>query len=314
LKPLSSSQTLELFNEQLNAHLATLKKKHKTNTLARAFEYPIHAGGKRIRPLLTMLVAGMCGGNQGLMKSINAAIGIEFIHTYSLVHDDLPALDNDSYRRGQLTTHKVFGENFAILVGDALLSEAFNVLGSHEFLRPEVNLEILRQTSKCIGTQGMLLGQWLDLENTNKTSLLWENLENIHIQKTGKLFGCSVVFGTLCGLNFVHQELIFKAQALGENLGLAFQIIDDILDETSTLEKLGKTAGKDNSQNKITSVNLLGLPKARSLAQALTQNCFYELDEIFNTQLKLVSNQSSEHEFYYQSIVSLFESLTSRSS
>lgn len=227
-----------------------------------AMAYSLLAGGKRIRPVLLMATAEALG-----VKGYNylpVACGLEMIHTYSLIHDDLPCMDDDDYRRGRLTNHKVFGEAMAVLAGDGLLTLAFEVMLEQKNVDPRVLIETVREMAMCAGNFGMVGGQGLDLENEGK-SISAEELRKMHAGKTGALFIAAVRGGAhLAGAN--EQELLALTK-FADLLGLAFQITDDILDVEGTTEDLGKPAGSDEKNHKSTYVSLYGLETAKALAE-----------------------------------------------
>lgn len=227
-----------------------------------AMAYSLLAGGKRIRPVLLMATAEALG-----VKGYNylpVACGLEMIHTYSLIHDDLPCMDDDDYRRGRLTNHKVFGEAMAVLAGDGLLTLAFEVMLEQKNVDPRVLIETVREMAMCAGNFGMVGGQGLDLENEGK-SISAEELRKMHAGKTGALFIAAVRGGAhLAGAN--EQELLALTK-FADLLGLAFQITDDILDVEGTTEDLGKPAGSDEKNHKSTYVSLYGLEAAKALAE-----------------------------------------------
>jgi geranylgeranyl diphosphate synthase type II len=227
-----------------------------------AMAYSLLAGGKRIRPVLLMATAEALG-----VKGYNylpVACGLEMIHTYSLIHDDLPCMDDDDYRRGRLTNHKVFGEAMAVLAGDGLLTLAFEVMLEQKNVDPRVLIETVREMAMCAGNFGMVGGQGLDLENEGK-SISAEELRKMHAGKTGALFIAAVRGGAhLAGAN--EQELLALTK-FADLLGLAFQITDDILDVEGTTEALGKPAGSDEKNHKSTYVSLYGLEAAKALAE-----------------------------------------------
>lgn len=227
-----------------------------------AMAYSLLAGGKRIRPVLLMATAEALG-----VKGYNylpVACGLEMIHTYSLIHDDLPCMDDDDYRRGRLTNHKVFGEAMAVLAGDGLLTLAFEVMLEQKNVDPRVLIETVREMAMCAGNFGMVGGQGLDLENEGK-SISAEELRKMHAGKTGALFIAAVRGGAhLAGAN--EQELLALTK-FADLLGLAFQITDDILDVEGTTEDLGKPAGSDEKNHKSTYVSLYDLEAAKALAE-----------------------------------------------
>lgn len=232
-----------------------------------AMRYSLFAGGKRIRPILVLAAAEAVGGE--LAKVLPAACALEMIHTYSLIHDDLPAIDNDDLRRGRPTSHKVFGEALAVLAGDALLTQAFIVLSAPDFVKtvgPAKAAAAIHEIAQAAGSRGMVGGQTVDILSTGKTLEL-PTLEYIHTHKTGALIRASVrVGGILAGARKKQLEILNR---YGEKVGLAFQIVDDILDVEGKSEELGKTAGKDRASRKITYPAYYGLEESRRRAQDL---------------------------------------------
>ncbi|PWU06061.1 MAG: polyprenyl synthetase [Terriglobia bacterium] len=232
-------------------------------TIHRAMRYSLFAGGKRIRPILCLEAARAAAGR--VDGAVMAACSLELIHTYSLIHDDLPALDNDDYRRGKLTNHKVFGEAMAILAGDALLTLAFQVLGRLE-IPADRKSRLVAELAAAAGTVGgMIGGQVADLEGEGKPPDA-ALLETIHRAKTGALLRASLRMGAIfAGATDVQYEAL---SCYGEHIGLAFQIVDDILDVEGSSEGLGKTAGKDAQQHKITFPAVYGVEASRRMAEA----------------------------------------------
>jgi geranylgeranyl diphosphate synthase type II len=233
-------------------------------TIHRAMRYSLFAGGKRIRPILCLqAAAAVCDIAPG---SIEAGCALEMIHTYSLIHDDLPALDNDDFRRGKPTNHKVFGEAMAILAGDALFTLAMQTLVRIEGLSPAARIALLDELSFGGGTVGgMIGGQVADIEGERQPPTPGL-LESIHRAKTGALLKASVRMGGICaGADAAQLDALSN---YGEHVGLAFQIVDDILDVEESTEALGKTAGKDAAQGKITFPAVYGLEESRCMAQA----------------------------------------------
>ena len=230
-----------------------------------AMAYSLLAGGKRIRPILLMATAEALG-----VKGYNylpVACGLEMIHTYSLIHDDLPCMDDDDYRRGRLTNHKVYGEAMALLAGDGLLTLAFEVMLEQKNTDPKALIETVREMAMCAGSFGMVGGQALDLENEGK-EITAEELRKMHAGKTGALFIAAVRGGAhLAGAN--DKELLALTR-FADLLGLAFQITDDILDVTGTAEELGKPVGSDEKNHKSTYVSLYSLEGAQQLAEKTT--------------------------------------------
>ena len=237
-------------------------------TIHRAMRYSLFAGGKRLRPILCLEAAravpeqpAISGQPEG---AVTAACALELVHTYSLIHDDLPALDNDDYRRGRLTCHKVFGEAMAILAGDALLTLAFQTLAGLDSLDADRRIRMIAELAAAAGTAGgMIGGQVADLESAERVPDA-RLLDFIHRAKTGALLRASLRIGALCA--GAGPELYAALSCYGEHIGLAFQIVDDILDVEQSSETLGKTAGKDASQHKITFPAVYGVEVSRRLA------------------------------------------------
>jgi geranylgeranyl diphosphate synthase type II len=246
-----------------------------------AMRYAVLGGGKRIRPILAIAAADACGVDATPFLQQIAAL--ELIHTYSLVHDDLPALDNDDLRRGRKTTHVVFGEAMGILAGDALLTEAFSWLSA-----PGGNLRAIHEVAVAIDSKGMIGGQVADIEATGtaeqtRMSALQSGAQTflsalrfIHENKTGKLLTASVVLGGI--LANANEEKIAALRRYGHSVGLAFQIVDDLLDIEADAATLGKTAGKDVAQGKLTYPSLVGVESARAEAQRLLEDALRNAD------------------------------------
>jgi geranylgeranyl diphosphate synthase type II len=234
--------------------------------LHQAMRYALLAGGKRLRPILALAAAEAVGGDGNAL--IREACALEFIHTYSLIHDDLPAMDNDAFRRGQPTTHMVFGEAMAILAGDALLTEAFAILSSSTPNRSSAQhiIEVIKLIAEAAGSRGLIGGQVVDLESEEK-AIDKNQLDYIHTHKTGCLITASVILGAILAGSTSQQ--IACLRDYGAAIGLAFQITDDILDITESTQTLGKTAGSDQKKNKATYPALHGLEEARKKQQAL---------------------------------------------
>jgi geranylgeranyl diphosphate synthase type II len=261
------NEYLELINLNLDKYLS--EKFLDNKKMIEAMKYSVSAGGKRIRPILLLEFCRVLGAD--IKKAIPFACAVEFIHCCSLIHDDLPCMDDDDYRRGKLSCHKQFDEAIALLAGDALLTYAFNIMAS-DFSEVDVpaaiSLRAIFELSNLAGVNGMIGGQVLDLENENK-SINEKTLRNIHTLKTGALIVSSCKIGAIVAE--ASEEDIQKACDYALNLGLAFQIIDDILDVTSTTQELGKPVGSDASNNKSTYVTLLGLGKSMQYADEITK-------------------------------------------
>ena len=236
------------------------------DTIYAAMRYSLLAGGKRLRPILCLASCEAIGGNPDV--AIPMACALEMIHTMSLIHDDLPAMDNDDYRRGKLTNHKVYGEDIAILAGDGLLAYAFEYIATHtQGVSADRVLKAIANLARAVGADGLVGGQVVDLESEGKSDISIETLIYIHNHKTGALFQSSVVCGAI--LAGATEAEIDKLSKFAQNIGLAFQIIDDILDITATGAELGKTAGKDVEAQKATYPKLWGLDESRRQADKL---------------------------------------------
>lgn len=234
-----------------------------------AVEYSLLAGGKRLRPVLVLLANELCGGSDEL--ALPAACAIEMIHTYSLIHDDLPSMDNDDFRRGRPTSHKVFGEALAILAGDCLLTQAFEVLAAAP-VDPARRIELVRVLAAAAGGSGMVGGQILDLEaershapDLNRV----DHLTRIHTMKTGALIAAALELGAVCGN--ADRDSRQRLRQFGYNIGLAFQIADDLLDVTGDDARLGKVTGRDADLGKLTYPALLGVDASRQRAAELIE-------------------------------------------
>jgi geranylgeranyl diphosphate synthase type II len=237
----------------------------KPRTIHAAMRYSLFAGGKRLRPALTLAAAEACGGT--LEHALPAAAAVECIHTYSLIHDDLPCMDDDDLRRGRPTSHKVYGEGLAVLAGDALLTIAFEILAQAKETPRYQMPALIRELASASGSQWLIGGQVADLEGEGK-KISGAELKYIHRCKTAALLTASIRLGAMSA-NATPARLA-ALTTFGQSLGLAFQIIDDILDVTQTTEKLGKTAGKDVAATKATYPAIFGLDRSRQEAHRLT--------------------------------------------
>ncbi len=232
-----------------------------------AMRYSLFAGGKRLRPMLMWEACGACGGSWEDVEPF--ACALEMIHTYSLIHDDLPAMDNDDLRRGLPTNHIKFGEAIAILAGDALLNKAFEIISSERYEYPERALKAIAVLAESSGTEGMIGGQVLDLESENR-QISPEELKHIHRLKTGALIRAACIIGGI--MAGADKSEINALDIYAENLGIAFQIQDDILDVTGSEEELGKPIGSDKESGKNTYVSLYGIEKAKQLMKEYSEN------------------------------------------
>ncbi|MDR0817600.1 MAG: polyprenyl synthetase family protein [Clostridiales Family XIII bacterium] len=250
----------------------------KSSTLAESMRYSINAGGKRIRPVLLLAACELAGGDTKVALPYAAAI--EFIHTYSLIHDDLPAMDDDDLRRGEPTNHKVYGDAVAILAGDGLLSSAFEVMNFDLMLYFDNVDELKRricamyEIAKSAGVRGMIGGQVADIEAESK-SVSAGVLDYIHLNKTAALIRAAVLAGAYIG--GADSELIDSLRIYSENIGLAFQILDDILDVTGTEEEIGKDVGHDSKMSKVTYVSQHGMDASRARLDELTTTAIHAI-------------------------------------
>jgi len=242
--------------------------------LCDAMGYALMAGGKRIRPILSIAAYEAVGGTSGDILPV--ASSLELIHTYSLIHDDLPAMDNDDFRRNKPTTHRVFGEAAAILAGDALLTDAFNII-SHAEAPAGILINVIRELSYGCGPEGLVGGQSLDLILEGRKAEK-SDVEYIHTRKTGALIRASVRIGALMAA--APPAKLGYLTEYGEKIGLAFQIIDDILDVTGTMEELGKSTGADDARGKNTYPSAFGLKESREIAERLVNDAVRAVENL----------------------------------
>ncbi len=242
-------------------------------SLHKAMRYSVFAGGKRVRPILMLAACEAVGGT--IAQALPAACAMEMIHTYSLIHDDLPAMDDDDFRRGNPTNHKVFGEAIAILAGDALLTEAFILLSgdaSGDGVTSSSRLQVIREIGVCAGSRGMGGGQVVDMESEGNRDIDFATVQYIHTHKTGALIKAAVRSGALLG--GASPERLEAITRYAEAIGLAFQIADDILDIEGTTEEIGKDAGSDEARGKATYPAVIGLTESKRLAAELVEHAF----------------------------------------
>jgi geranylgeranyl diphosphate synthase type II len=251
------------------------------SSLHSAMRYSIFAGGKRIRPVLILAACEAVGGNAEAVMP--AACAMEMIHTYSLIHDDLPAMDDDDFRRGRPTNHKVYGEAIAILAGDALLTQAFVLMSSSLSLKtdPARMLAVINEIAGCAGSHGMVGGQVVDMESEGKQDIDLATVQYIHTHKTGALMKASVTSGAILG--GADDEQLQALTRYGEAIGLAFQIADDILDIEGTTEEIGKDAGSDQARGKATYPAVMGLADAKRRATELVEMSLAALERFDST-------------------------------
>ena len=274
-----NNYTKKTLNEYISFTESTLKKFSYKNKLglqssvADAMDYSLEAGGKRIRPVLVLAFCHMCGGDY--RKAAAPAAAIEMIHTFSLIHDDLPCMDNDDFRRGKPSCHKKFGEACAVLAGDALAIRPFQVIAESE-LNDSMKIKLIAELACSSGAEGMIGGQIIDMENEQRSTVNGENLRMMYALKTSCVMGCIAAEAS--------DEQVKNAEEYAHCLGLAFQIIDDILDVTGDEAALGKPIGSDAEENKTTFVTLYGIENAREEAVKLTDKAMKILGRFDNNE------------------------------
>lgn len=268
-----------IINDRLDKYKnETMQHIAEQRDVAEAMWYSLSAGGKRIRPVLVMEFCRVCGGDTKNAEA--AACAIEMIHTFSLIHDDLPCMDNDDYRRGKPSCHKAYGEATALLAGDALENLAFGIIAD-AVIPDSVKVRLVQTLAKAVGVNGMIGGQVIDTEYEGK-NIPEEMLLRMYSMKTSALLKAACLMGCICAE--ADEEKMTAAIKYAENLGLAFQIIDDILDITGNEQQLGKPIGSDAANGKITYASLNGLEKSNSYAAKLTENALDSLSAFENTE------------------------------
>ncbi|MGI6372994.1 MAG: polyprenyl synthetase family protein [Caldicoprobacterales bacterium] len=278
------NQLMGLINDYLYNLLGKMER--YPGIIYDSIEYSLFAGGKRLRPIILLSIHRLLGGN--IEESMPLAGGLEMIHTYSLIHDDLPAMDNDDYRRGIPTNHKKFGEGIAILSGDALLNLAYETMLENALLyqdRLVRHIKAINAIAQAAGIRGMIAGQVVDLENEGK-KVTADTLKYIHDHKTGSLFMASILAGII--LEDPPDYISRALKEYGSSLGLAFQVVDDILDVTGNSREMGKQTGRDKDKGKATYVDKYGLDGSRSIAKELYERAVDQL-AIFGSGGKFLS-------------------------
>lgn len=271
----------QLIEENLYKYFNTYFDEYKI--LFDSMEYSVKNGGKRVRPLLTMLFCDACGGDP--LKAVQLAVAVEYIHTYSLIHDDLPCMDDDDFRRGKPSNHKVYGEAMALLAGDGLLTAAFERIATWSragLIDSDVAINAISELSAYAGSRGMIGGQVIDIQNEDNKDIKLETLMMLDNLKTGALIEAACSLG--CIVARADEDKIQAAKEFASNIGLAFQIKDDILDVTSSFEKLGKAIGSDMENGKTTYVTLLGVEECQKLVDKLTDEALKALDAFENNE------------------------------
>ena len=266
------AQKATLVNEAIAEYLARCNQIEPE--IKKAIEYTLAAPGKRIRAALVLWCCELCSGKIN-DDAMTVAVAVEMVHTYSLIHDDLPAMDDDDLRRGRPSCHKQFGEATAILTGDALLTMAFEMLAS-EIAEAKIAVRLIRTLSESAGAAGMIAGQMADIAGENSNGGL-DALKYIHINKTAKMFAGAATMGAICGK--AGEKQIENLCKYGLEVGLGFQIADDILDISATSDQLGKTAGKDTEQGKMTYPAIIGLERARETATDIAEKAAAALQD-----------------------------------
>ena len=272
-KKYSLNEYIEIINKYLDTAVGECD--FGEDIVHRAMKYSLSIGGKRIRPVLVLEFCRLCGGD--IYKALPFAAAIEMIHTYSLIHDDLPCMDDDDMRRGMPSCHKKFGEEYALLAGDGLLTRAFGMIAESDIAEesPAIAIEAVKLLSALAGANGMIGGQVVDLRNEDKPCSM-ETLRTMDSLKTGALIKCAALLGVIAADGTDEQKA--AAAAYAENLGHAFQIVDDILDVIGDEKELGKPIGSDADSNKSTYVSILGIEESKKRADELTQKAIESLD------------------------------------
>ena len=250
------------------------------NGLINVMKYSLLSGGKRLRPILVLEAYRLFTNDESYEKALPYACALEMIHTYSLIHDDLPCMDNDNYRRGKLTNHKVFGEAQALLAGDTLLTYAFEVIAANEHVSHKSRALASLALSRYAGFSGMAGGQMIDLDSGNNIKSL-NDLFKMHSLKTGALIKCGLVLGDLAYCDTPDDDVIADLEKIADNIGIAFQIKDDILDKTSNVETLGKNTGSDDKNGKATALTYMSLEQAENLIGSLTDEAIEILEKYY---------------------------------
>ncbi|MCD3218313.1 polyprenyl synthetase family protein [Mammaliicoccus sciuri] len=277
------SQIMNSYVDKFTESLNQTKLDSVVNTqLEESMRYSLLAGGKRIRPVLLLMTLSML--KTDINKGMETAKALEMIHTYSLIHDDLPAMDNDDYRRGMKTNHKIYGDATAILAGDALLTKAFELITKDTYIEADDKVKLIRLLSESAGHQGMVGGQVLDMESENKEISL-DTLRKIHRYKTGALIRFSVV--AACTIAKVNSKTFLLLDSFSQELGLIFQIKDDLLDIEGDFDKIGKSVGSDVVNQKSTYVSLLGKTNTKVALEQHVNQALYLLEQLedqYNTE------------------------------
>lgn len=263
-----------IVEKKLNEYI-TLKDNHGLHDV---MAYSLLMGGKRIRPFIVLETYKAFSGDNNIEKALPFACALEMIHTYSLIHDDMPCMDNDDYRRGKLTNHKVYGEAKALLAGDTLLTYAFEVLASNRHVSDKSIRLATLSLARCAGGFGMAGGQMIDLNSDENIKSL-DELKEMHSLKTGALIRCAVLLGYFASTDDVNDKIVEHLEKFATNVGIAFQFRDDILDVISNKETLGKLTGSDDKNGKTTTLSFLSLEEAQKQVNDLTNDALLAIDK-----------------------------------
>ena len=264
------------FEESFNIFLP--KKECSYSTVTEAMRYSFLLGGKRVRPCILMEFYKICGGKEDY--ALPFAVALEMIHTYSLIHDDLPCMDDDDIRRGKPSNHIVYGEDMALLAGDGLLTHAFFVASSTENIEPALCLKALRELAHLAGFEGMIGGQVIDLQSEDK-DVPAETIFEINSLKTGALIRCAMLLGYFAACDAPEDEIISDIEGYATNLGVAFQVRDDILDKISDTATLGKPVGSDDKNGKTTSLTFMSVDEAQGLVNKYTEEAISLIEKYY---------------------------------
>ncbi len=279
---------LEENNRAVENELLKYLTNREDNGLAKSMEYSLLSGGKRIRPFIVIEAYRLFAEKFDIKRALPYACALEMIHTYSLIHDDLPCMDNDDMRRGKPTNHKVFGEAEALLAGDTLLTYAFEVLAQNEYVSDRsVRLATLA-LSKCAGFSGMAGGQMIDL-SSGENIKSFDELKKMHSLKTGALIRCAMLLGYFAACDAPKDDVINDLECFATNLGIAFQIRDDILDRISSNEALGKPVGSDDKNGKTTSLSFMSVDEAQALVKKMTEDAINSIEKYYDSEAELKS-------------------------
>ena len=272
---------LEENNRIVEKELLNYLTNKDDNGLAKSMEYSLLSGGKRIRPFIVIEAYRLFSSDFDIKKAVPFACALEMIHTYSLIHDDLPCMDDDDMRRGKPTNHKVFGEAEALLAGDTLLTYAFEVLASNEYVSDKSIKLATIALSRCAGFSGMAGGQMIDLSSQERIKS-FDELKRMHALKTGALIKCAMLLGYFASCDTPNENVIRDLEIYALNIGIAFQVRDDILDRISSSETLGKPVGSDDKNGKTTSLSFMSVDEAQAVVEKMTNTAIATIEKYYN--------------------------------